>query len=110
METLKVPASTSNGAGAPVEPEIVPETDIQRNDSIPVCKRKDGLGESHSRHLCDFLNVALLRSLHFSAEYLKIEDIRSELTARESPFVAGNNAGGGFGKLTYYLGFISYLG
>jgi hypothetical protein len=32
------------------------------------------------------------------AEYLKIEDIRSSLTPRESPFVIDNNAGGGFGK------------
>lgn len=35
------------------------------------------------------------------AEYLKIADIRKFLTPRDSPFVAGNNAGGGFGKTLF---------
>jgi len=40
----------------------------------------------------------VLRNRQFPAEYLKIEDLRSRLVARESPFVMDNNAGGGFGE------------
>jgi hypothetical protein len=36
-----------------------------------------------------------------SAEYLKIENIRDKLVARESPFVSDNNAGGGFGRFIH---------
>ena len=44
------------------------------------------------------------------AEYLRIADIRKILTPRESPFVAGNNAGGGFGKDSpYFIPSISSL-
>lgn len=74
MESPAAAANTSNGTEAPVKTETpkAPETRLVRSDSVPVTTRKDGV------------------------EYLKIADIRKFLTPRDSPFVAGNNAGGGF--------------
>lgn len=79
---------------------------------IPVDVRHDGLGTCcmengvidgayatvtglcvmELRFACDglFLNIII-------AEYLKIHDIRDKLEEQDSPFVANNNAGGGFG-------------
>ncbi len=92
QEEVKSDSKTSNGT----DPESV-----WQEENIPVAVRRDGLGKQPLILVPPMPQSPI--SSHpnpgspSSVEYLKIKDIRDQLSPRDSPFVHDNNAGGGFG-------------